>query len=47
MFKSKVPDIFGKNNHLFVHSAYISSGYSTKQSRDFIKHDTHLILILF
>ena len=22
MFKSKVPDIFGKNNQFFVHSAY-------------------------
>ena len=45
MFKSKVPDIFGKNNQFFVHSAYVSSAYSTKQSRDFVKHGTHRILI--
>ena len=40
MFKSKVPDIFGKNNQLFVHSAYVSSAYSRKLSRDFVKHGT-------
>ena len=46
MFKSKVPDIFCKNTQFFVHSAYVSSAYSTELSRDFVKHSTHWILIL-
>ena len=46
MFKSKVPDITGKNNQFFLHSAYVSSAYSTKLSRDFVKNYTHWILIL-
>ena len=34
----KVPNIFGKNNHFFVHSAYIvGSAYSTKQLQRFCK----------
>ena len=27
MFKCKVPDIFGKNNRFFVHSAFIIPAY--------------------
>ena len=47
MFKTKDSDIAGKNNQFFVHSAYVSSAYSTKQSRDLVKHGTYWILILF
>ena len=36
-----VPDIFGKNNQFFGHSAYVSSTYSAKQFRDFVKHCTN------
>ena len=41
MFKSKVPDILDKNNQFFVLSVYVSSAYSTQQSRNFIKHGIH------
>ena len=40
MFKSKVHDTFGKNNKFFVNSVYVSSNYSTKQSRDFVEQGT-------
>ena len=30
-----------KKQQFFVHSAYVSSAYSTKQSRDFVKYGTH------
>ena len=42
MFKSKDPDIFGKNIQFIVQFCVVSSSYNTKLSRDFVNMtDTH------
>ena len=46
MFKSQVPDIFGKNIHfLCILRSQFCLQYKTI-NRNFFKHGTHLILIL-